>query len=175
METALFILGTKNNKYEMNVKLVNGKREGRATILNGGLPFIRLEYKCGELTGVVEKVSESGCVVLRGHLVNGVETGLFREYADSVVTWIGYYRNGDRYSSVVESELYKGFYREHVSELIWELPIQVLVFQSEAERDALRPPMEATRSPPVFIIGGTVQLLLAHVRKGPLETGINRL
>ena len=64
----------KHSKYEMTVKLVNGVREGEAVIVNDGMPYLRLEYKQGSLTGVVERMSESGSVELRGHLVSGVES-----------------------------------------------------------------------------------------------------
>lgn len=84
----------------MKVPLVNGERDGTAIILNGSVPSMRLEYHNGELNGTVEKLNESGSVVLRDHLANGVETGLFREYSNSVMIWMGYYRNGERYSTV---------------------------------------------------------------------------
>ena len=64
----------KHTKYEMTVKLVNGKREGEATIVNNGMPYLRLEFKQGSLTGVVERMDESGLVDMRVHLVNGVES-----------------------------------------------------------------------------------------------------
>ena len=69
-----------HNKYEMTVKLVNGLREGKAMIMNDGKPYLRLEYERGSLTGVVERMSESGMVDMRGHLVDGIESGLYEEY-----------------------------------------------------------------------------------------------
>ena len=87
----------KHSKFEMTVKLVNGVREGEAVIVNDGMPYLRLEYKQGSLTGVVERMSESGSVELRGHLVSGVESGFFEEYDDrDQVVWRGYYKNGVR-------------------------------------------------------------------------------
>ena len=87
----------KYSKFEMTVKLVNGVREGKAVIVNDGVPYLRLEYKQGSLTGVVERMSESGSVELRGHLVSGVESGFFEEYdSRDQVVWRGYYRNGVR-------------------------------------------------------------------------------
>ena len=59
---------------------MNGVREGEAIILNDGIPFLNLEYERGLLTGTVEKMNNHGIIVLRGHLVNGVESGLFLEY-----------------------------------------------------------------------------------------------
>ena len=111
----------KYSKFEMSVKLVNGVREGEAVIVNDGVPYLRLEYKQGSLTGVVERMSESGSVELRGHLVNGVESGFFEEYdSRDQVVWRGYYKNGVRDSksrlvrkgkdsvrSVEEGEFYK--------------------------------------------------------------------
>ena len=87
----------KHSKFEMTVKLVNGVREGKAVIVNDGMPCLRLEYKQGSLTGVVERMSESGSVELRGHLVSGVESGFFEEYdSRDQVVWRGYYKNGVR-------------------------------------------------------------------------------
>ena len=88
------------SKYEMIVSLVNGVREGEAIILNDGIPFLNLEYERGLLTGTVEKMNDHGIVELRGHLVNGVESGLFLEYENEKVVWIGYYQNGQRHMEV---------------------------------------------------------------------------
>ena len=101
------------SKYEMTVKLVNGIREGKALIVNEGIPYLLLEYKQGSLTGVMVRYNESGSVELRGHLVNGMESGLFEECDGSEkVVWRGYYRNGVRDSEVVESERLEGYYDE---------------------------------------------------------------
>lgn len=101
------------NGYTMKVKLVNGKREGKAVIYNeDGSPYLRLNYEDGILNGTVEVVNKEGEVFMRGHLVNGIEKGLFREYANSLLTWVGYYREGYRYSSLRKSAHLKGFYEE---------------------------------------------------------------
>ena len=92
--------GGEHSKCEMTVTLVNGKREGDALIVNDGMPYLKLHYERGLLVGVVERMNESGSVELRGHLVNGIEDGLFVEYDNDKVMWIGYYRNGQRYSEV---------------------------------------------------------------------------
>ena len=98
---------------EMRVKVVNGKREGKAVIYNeDGSPYLRLNYEDGILNGTVEVVNKEGEVFMRGHLVNGIEKGLFREYANSLLTWVGYYREGYRYSSLRKSAHLKGFYEE---------------------------------------------------------------
>ena len=89
-----------HSKYEMIVRLVDGKREGEAMIVNDGMPYLKLHFERGSLTGVVERLNESGSVELRGHLVNGIESGFFKEYDNDKVVWIGYYRNGERYSEV---------------------------------------------------------------------------
>ena len=89
------------SKCEMVVSLVNGVREGEAIILNDGIPFLNLEYKKGLLTGAVERMNDHGSVDLRGHLLNGVENGLFLEYDENEkVVWIGYYQNGQRHLEV---------------------------------------------------------------------------
>ena len=91
--------GGEHSLCEMRVKLVNGTREGDAILLDDGVPFIRLEYSNGELSGVVEQMNDYGEVILRGHLVNGVENGLFEEMDEAgEVIWRGYYRSGKRYA-----------------------------------------------------------------------------
>ena len=93
--------GGKHSRCEMMVTMVNGAREGEAVIINDGIPFLRLEYQRGSLTGIVERMNKYGLLDMRGHLENGVETGLFVEYDENdKVAWIGYYRNGQRYSEV---------------------------------------------------------------------------
>ena len=93
------------SKYEMIVSLVNGVRESEAIILNDGIPFLNLKYERGLLTGAVEKMNDHGIVVLRGHLVNGVESGLFLEYEGTgkeyakggkTVEYFGDWKNGKR-------------------------------------------------------------------------------
>ena len=87
----------KYSKYEMMVPLVNGMRDGKAMIVNDGVAYLRLEYRRGSLTGVVERMNEYGAIELRGHLVNGVESGFFEEYdGNDNVVWRGYYKNGRR-------------------------------------------------------------------------------
>ena len=49
----------------MKVKLVNGEREGKATVFKEGRPLFYLEYKDGLPNGVIERVNESGEVELR--------------------------------------------------------------------------------------------------------------
>ena len=89
------------SKYEMVVSLVNGVREGEAIVFNDGIPYLNLKYERGSLTGAVERMNDHGIVELRGHLVNGVESGLFKEYNENEkVVWIGYYQNGQRHSEV---------------------------------------------------------------------------
>ena len=103
----------KYNKCMMKVKLVRGKRDGLAMILNDGVPWIRLTYCNGAITGKVERLNKWGMVDMRGVLVDGVENGLFKEYdkKDKVV-WMGYYRNGQRYSEVTTCKRMKGWYEE---------------------------------------------------------------
>ena len=101
-----------HSDYKMIVNLVDGIRDGIAMILHNDIPFIRLVYSDGVLTGPVEKIDERGHLRMRGYLENGVENGMFTEYTDMVMTWRGYYMNGKRYSEVVKSHHLKGFYEE---------------------------------------------------------------
>ena len=87
----------------MKVKMANGKREGIAEIAMDGVPYIKLEYRNGKMTGIVERMNDKGVVDLQGYLVDGRETGLFEEMTGGEVVWRGYYRNGERYSEVVKS------------------------------------------------------------------------
>ena len=103
----------KYNKCMMKVKLVRGKRDGLAMILNDGVPWIRLTYCNGAITGKVERLNKWGMVDMRGVLVDGVENGLFKEYdKKEKVVWMGYYRNGQRYSEVTTCKRMKGWYEE---------------------------------------------------------------
>ena len=59
-----------NSKYKMKVMLVNGKREGKAVIMNNGIPYMILEYKNGVLTGNVEVLSQEERVEVIEELVS---------------------------------------------------------------------------------------------------------
>ena len=98
--------------YSMKVKLLNGIREGDAVLLNNGIPYLKLVYKNGVLTGTVERFNQIGIIDLKGQLVNGIETGLFTEYDDNKIVWRGYYRNGVRYSVLTKSDTLDGYYDE---------------------------------------------------------------
>ena len=109
----IVLFSGKYSDYKMKVKLVNGKRNGGALIVNDGVPYLNFEYTNGVMTGYVERLNKYGLIDLKGHVINGVESGLFVEYDNSKkVVWRGYYRNGARYSEVVKSEKMKGYYDE---------------------------------------------------------------
>ena len=63
----------------MKVKMANGKREGIAEIAMDGVPYIKLEYRNGKMTGIVERMNDNEVVDLKGHLVDGRETGQGRQ------------------------------------------------------------------------------------------------
>ena len=71
-----------------------------------------MEYKNGVLNGLMEVMDESGEVKLRGRLVKGKEKGVFKEYYKSMIVWMGYYRNGERYSVLRKSVHMSGYYEE---------------------------------------------------------------
>ena len=98
--------------HEMRARLVNGKREGKATIFNKGVLFMILNYKDGRLNGEIKKLNQYGGIQMKGTLVNGEKNGLFKEYSDEVLTWMGYYRKGERYSVLRKSIHMNGYYEE---------------------------------------------------------------
>ena len=104
--------GGDHSMYTMMVKLENGKREGDAMMLKGDIPFLKLEYTNGVLTGNIARMNDAGLIDLRGRLIDGVESGIFQEYDGAKVTWRGYYRNGKRFSEVVRSEEMEDYYNE---------------------------------------------------------------
>ena len=69
----------KYEDYEMKVKVVNGKREGKAIVWKGGERYLIVTYRNGVVDGRVERMDRKGDVELRGVLVKGVESGLFEE------------------------------------------------------------------------------------------------
>lgn len=77
-----------------------------------GSPFMRIYCNDKEVNGVLELIDPSGDVVLKGYLEKGKPRGLFREYCNSVLTWMGYFRDEQRYSYVQKSELFDGYYEE---------------------------------------------------------------
>lgn len=100
-------------KYEMHAKLVNGKKEGNAVMLNDGVLYLKLTFADDQLTGSVDRMNKFGFLSLHGNLVNGVERGVFMEYdKDRKVIWKGYYFNGLRFSEITKSASMKGFYEE---------------------------------------------------------------
>ena len=77
----------------MRVKVVNGKRQGKAIVWKGGERYLIVTYRNGVVDGRVERMDGEGDVELRGVLVKGMESGLFEE-----VRW-----DGKWYSEVVKS------------------------------------------------------------------------
>lgn len=103
-------LGGRYKGCEMEVKLVNGVREGTATVKSGGFRRMTFEYHHGSVTGLVELYSETGKVIMRGHLKDGIETGVFEEFhsADGSFKWRGYYQNGKRACDMTKRLIRKG-------------------------------------------------------------------
>lgn len=74
---------------EMKVKVVNGKREGKAIVWKGGKRYLIVTYRNGMVDGRVERMDRKGDVELRGVLVKGVESGLFEEVRELKVVFGG--------------------------------------------------------------------------------------
>ena len=79
----------KYEDYEMKVKVVNGKREGKAIVWKGGKRYLIVTYRNGVVDGRVERMDRKGDVELRGVLVKGVESGLFEEVRELKVVFGG--------------------------------------------------------------------------------------
>ena len=100
--------------YEMIVNMKNGKKEGLGVILSdNGTTFLKLMFRDDLAEGKVLKKDKFGRTVMQGELRHGVEHGLFEEFNEKgEVIWRGFYRNGRRYSVLMEKEGMKGFYYE---------------------------------------------------------------
>ena len=79
----------KYEDYEMKVKVVNGKREGKAIVWKGGERYLIVTYRNGVVDGRVERMDGEEDVELRGVLVKGVESGLFEEVREWRVVFGG--------------------------------------------------------------------------------------
>ena len=111
---AIIGLSRKNERYEMNVELEEGKMEGVGLIMReNGILFMKVMFVNDIAEGEVIKKNEYGKTVMRGRLKHGVEYGLFEELNKiGEVIWRGFYRNGKPYSTVEETKGMKGFYSE---------------------------------------------------------------
>ena len=114
---AIMGLSGKNGRYEMNVELHNGKKEGVGLIMReNGTLFMKVMFLNDECEGEVIKKNEEGKIVMRGKLDGGKEVGLFTEYDDSGrEIWRGFYRYGMRLSTVLKSEK-KGEFHEGMND-----------------------------------------------------------
>ena len=99
-----------DDKYEdceMRVKVVNGKREGKAIVWKGGERYLIVTYRNGVVDGRVERMDRKGDVELRGVLVKGVESGLFEEVRELKVVFGG----GEEWERRTENGLVSGCMR----------------------------------------------------------------
>ena len=92
---------------EMRVKVVNGKREGKAIVWKGGERYLIVTYRNGVVDGRVERMDGEGDVELRGVLVKGVESGLFEEVRELKVVFGG----GEEWERRTENGLVSGCMR----------------------------------------------------------------
>ena len=89
---------------EMRVKVVNGKREGKAIVWKGGERYLIVTYRNGVVDGRVERMDGEGDVELRGVLVKGVESGLFEEVRE----WRVVFGGGEEWERRTENGLVSG-------------------------------------------------------------------
>ena len=92
---------------EMKVKVVNGKREGKAIVWKGGERYLIVTYRNGVVDGRVERMDGEGDVELRGVLVKGVESGLFEEVRE----WRVVFGGGEEWERRTENGLVSGCMR----------------------------------------------------------------
>ena len=97
----------KYEDYEMKVKVVNGKREGKAIVWKGGERYLIVTYRNGVMDGRVERMDGEGDVELRGVLVKGVESGLFEEVRE----WRVVFGGGKEWERRTENGLVSGCMR----------------------------------------------------------------
>ena len=103
---AIMMLSRGNERYEMNIELKEGKKEGVCKIMReDGTLFMKVMFVNDVCEGELIKKNEYGKTVLKGRLERGIEVGLWIEYDDrGVEIWRGFYRNGKQFSAVMESE-----------------------------------------------------------------------
>ena len=111
---AIMMLSRGNERYEMNIELKEGKKEGVCKIMReDGTLFMKVMFVNDVCEGELIKKNEYGKTVLKGRLERGIEVGLWIEYDDrGKEIWRGLYRNGKRYSTLKKSEEKEGLYEE---------------------------------------------------------------
>ena len=102
---AIMMLSRGNERYEMNIELKEGKKEGVCKIMReDGTLFMKVMFVNDMCEGELIKKNEYGKTVLKGRLERGIEVGLWIEYDDrGKEIWRGLYRNGKRYSVLMKS------------------------------------------------------------------------
>ena len=111
---AIMMLSRGNERYEMNIELKEGKKEGVCKIMReDGTLFMKVMFVNDMCEGELIKKNEYGKTVLKGRLERGIEVGLWIEYDDrGKEIWRGLYRNGKRYSTLKKTEGMDGFNSE---------------------------------------------------------------
>ena len=111
---AIMMLSRGSERYEMNIELKEGKKEGVCKILReDGILFMKMMFVNDVCEGELIKKNEYGKTVLKGRLERGMEVGLWIEYDDrGKEIWRGLYRNGKRYSRLKKTEGMNGFNSE---------------------------------------------------------------
>ena len=111
---AIMMLSRGNERYEMNIELKEGKKEGVCKIMReDGTLFMKVMFVNDVCEGELIKKNEYGKTVLKGRLERGIEVGLWIEYDDrGKEIWRGLYRNGKRYSTLKKTEGMDGFNSE---------------------------------------------------------------
>lgn len=97
----------------IKVNYVNGMKEGKATVLSKQKSRVALlSYHHDVLDGLCSFFNESGLKVKDAIYKNGIHNGWGREYNDSEVVFTGIYKNGERYSELIEYEEDKTLWKE---------------------------------------------------------------
>ena len=113
--TGIFVYKMNEMTYNLRVPLQNGKREGKAQLINqDGLIVSDLTFTDDELTGFCIIRDDNGVDRFRGMLVNGKKQGKcieYDEYGNEVFN--GYYSHGKPYKLFEPSINHPGFICEY--------------------------------------------------------------
>ena len=85
------------------VQYENGLKQGKAeAISKAGIRIASLNYRDDKLHGLCVKYNENGSIQMEGIFDNGILNGWGREYENFEPVYSGFYKNGQRFSKLVD-------------------------------------------------------------------------